>query len=80
MSKSVKPVKPVKPVDIELVFVYACPFCKRELTMIAPTMAAMVQCDVCGKHFPVVPVEERTVSFIRLILNNGAAAVDIDYM
>ena len=80
MSKSVKPVSPVKPKSVELVFVYQCPYCRRELTMIAPTVAAIVQCDVCGKQFPVVPVEERSVAYVKIMLGNGAAAIDSDYM
>ncbi len=80
MSKNARPVSPVKPTAMELIFIYPCPYCRRDLTMLAPTVAAIVQCDVCGKQFPVVPVEERTVAFVKLMLDNGAAAVDSDYM
>ena len=79
-KNNVRPVSPVKPKAVDLVFIYPCPFCGRELPMIAPTRAAIVQCDVCERQFPLVPVEERTVAFIKIMLGNGAAAIDADYM
>ena len=39
----------------------------------------MAQCDACGRPFPIVPVDERSVQYIKLMLNNGRAAVDPDF-
>lgn len=71
---------PAKPCALELLVAYACPHCGRTLHMIAPTRPGMVRCDACGDQFPVVPVEERTLAFLKIMLANGAAAVDSDFM
>lgn len=75
-----KPVNPVKPKGLELIFIYACPFCQREIPLVAPTSPAVVRCDVCTRTFPVIPIEEKTISFIKLMLGNGAAAIDADFI
>jgi ribosomal protein L37AE/L43A len=80
MSKNVKPVDPVKPSGMELLFVYSCPFCDSGLNLLAPTAATIVQCAACGKQFPIVPVESNTVNFVKIMLHNGKAAIDSDYM
>lgn len=80
MSNPSKPVNPVKPSGLELVVIYACPYCSREIPMLAPTMPVVVHCDVCARNFPVIPVEEKTVAFVKLILANGSSAIDTDFM
>jgi hypothetical protein len=40
----------------------------------------MVACDVCRQSFPIVPVDEYSIQFIKLMLANGQAAIDPDYM
>lgn len=75
-----KPASPVKPKGMELIFIYSCPFCQREVPLVAPTSPAVVRCDVCTRTFPVIPIEEKTVSFIKLMLGNGASAIDADFM
>ena len=40
----------------------------------------MAQCDACRGHFPIVPVDERTVKFLRIILAGGRAAIDPDFL
>ena len=40
-----KPITPVKPAGMEIVFLYQCPHCGREVTLIAPTRPAM-----CATH------------------------------
>jgi transcription elongation factor Elf1 len=80
MSKNVKPVDPVKPSAMELLFVYSCPFCDSRLNLLAPTVAAIVQCGTCGNKFPIVPIEGKTVNFVKIMLDNGRAAIDSEYM
>lgn len=78
--KSKKPIAPVKPYAMEMIFMYRCPACKRDTALLAPTKPAMVTCDVCNTSFPIVPIEEKNISFIKLMLGNGTAAIDADFM
>ncbi|MFW6323606.1 MAG: hypothetical protein ACOC0U_00955, partial [Desulfovibrionales bacterium] len=71
-----KPLDPVRPVGMELVFFYPCPFCGRKVPLLAPTIPEMGQCDACLKHFPLVPVDKRSVSFLKSISANGRAGID----
>lgn len=82
MSKrdSRPPLAPVKPVAMELLFIYPCPFCERQVPLLGPSQPAMAQCDACQQMFPVVPVDGYTSRFVKLMLNNGKAAVDSDFM
>lgn len=77
---SSRPVAPVKPIGVELVFFYPCPFCKRELPLVAPPQPTMITCDVCRQSFPIVPIDEYSVQFVKLMLADGPAAIDPDYM
>lgn len=75
-----RPVSPVKPSNMELVFFYDCPYCGKGQPVIAPLQPTMLSCDMCRQNFPIVPVDERTVHFLRIMLHNGPAAVDSDYL
>ena len=75
-----RPVSPVKPIGVELVFFYPCPYCQRELPLVAPAQPAMITCDVCRQSFPIVPIDEDSVQFVKLMLADGPAAIDPDYM
>ncbi len=75
-----RPPEPVKPMGMELVFFYSCPYCNRELPLAAPTSPTMMTCDVCRQKFPIVPVDASTVQFIKLMLADGPAAVDPDFL
>ncbi len=79
-NKSSKPVLPVKPVNMEIIYLYPCPFCEREVPLIAPTRPAMAQCDACRKNFPIVPVDDRTIRYVKLIMAGGKASVDPDFL
>ena len=74
-----RPIQPVTPTSMELIFMYRCPHCGRNAALVAPTQPAMVQCDACQMQFPLVPVDERTVQYIKLMLAGGRAAVDPDF-
>ncbi len=65
---------------MELVFFYTCPYCQRELPLVAPPQPTMITCDVCRQAFPIVPIDEHTVQFVKLMLADGPAAVDPDFL
>jgi transcription elongation factor Elf1 len=75
-----RPVAPVKPASMELVFFYTCPYCQRELPLVSPQQPTMISCDMCRQSFPIVPVDEYSVQFVKLMLADGKAAIDPDYM
>jgi len=75
-----KPLTPVKPVGVELVFLYPCPFCQREVPVVAPAKPTLVACDACRGRFPIVPVDDRSVRFVKIMLAGGKAAVDPDFI
>jgi transcription elongation factor Elf1 len=77
---STRPQKPVAPSGMELIFFYSCPHCGHQASLLAPTRAAMVRCDSCAKHFPIMPVDERGIRFVRIMLAEGRAALDPDFI
>ena len=79
MNASSRPAQPVPPESMELVFWYRCPGCGRRNPLIAPTQPAMTRCESCGETFPVMPIDERTVHYVKITLANGHAAVDPDF-
>ena len=74
------PVSPVKPRSMEMIYLYPCPFCEREVPMLSPTVPQMAQCDACRRTFPIVPVDEKTIKFIKVVLANGQASIDPDFV
>ncbi len=79
-GNSSKPIMPVKPMGMEIIFLFQCPHCSREVPLIAPTRPAMTQCDACRKSFPIVPVDDRTLRYLKVMLAGGKAAVDPDFL
>ena len=75
-----RPQKPVAPSGMELIFFYPCSHCGRQVSLLAPTRAAMARCDSCSKHFPIMPVDERGIRFVRIMLAEGKAALDPDFI
>lgn len=75
-----KPLAPVRPIGMELVYLYPCPFCGRNVPLLAPTQAGMGQCDACKKSFPLVPIDRKTVSFLKTIMAQGQASIDPDFL
>lgn len=75
-----KPQTPVKPTGFELVFYYTCPQCRSQTPAASPTQPAMLQCESCKNLFPIVPVDEKTVRFLRIMLADGKAAIDPDFL
>ena len=75
-----KPVEPAKPEGVELIFFYACPHCGSKNLLLATVRPSMFLFDSCSKNFPVLPVDERSVRFVKLMLAGGKAAIDPDFM
>lgn len=72
-------VKPVAPSGLELIFIYVCPHCGQKNALIAPLNPSSVKCENCQQTFPVLPVNARSIEYIKLMLGNGYSAVDLDY-
>ncbi len=77
--KNAKPVQPVSPEGMEVLFFYPCPECGRHVSLAAPTQPAMVRCDNCRASFPIIPIDERGLHYIYIMLGNGRAALDPDF-
>ncbi len=75
-----KPLTPVKPSGMEIVYYYPCPFCSRKVPLAAPMQPSMAKCDSCRRQFPVVPADAKSMQFIRLILDQGRAGIDPDFI
>jgi DNA-directed RNA polymerase subunit RPC12/RpoP len=71
---------PVRPTGMELIYIYPCPHCGREVPFISPTRPDRARCDACRRTFPIVPVDERSNRYVKLMMANGHAAVDPDFM
>lgn len=71
---------PVAPDGMEILFFYQCPQCGRHVPMVSPTEPRMIQCDRCHGSFPIIPVDEHGIHFIRIMLAGGKAAPDPDFM
>lgn len=78
-DKSHKTVEPVPPDGMEILFFYKCPFCERHIALPSPTSPRMLNCDGCHHQFPIIPVEEDGIHYIRIMLRDGKAAADPDF-
>ncbi len=75
-----KKLAPVKPEGMEIVFYYPCPYCGRKVPLAAPLQPCMTKCDSCRRQFPVAPADAKGIKFIKLILDQGRAAIDPDFI
>lgn len=80
MKKSQKPLEPVRPAGMEIVFFYQCPYCANHVQLVSPVTPQMIPCPACNKAFPIVPVDERSLHYMRIMLANGKAAADPDFL
>ena len=80
MKKSHEPLFPVAPDGMEIVFFYPCPFCGRHVPRANPVEVTMALCDNCNRNFPIIPVDEYSLQYIRIMLAGGQAAADLDFM
>lgn len=75
-----RPLAPSPPDGMEFIFFYKCPNCGRHTGLPSPTEPRMITCDACGTSFPIIPVDEHTVHFARIMLAGGKAAADPDFL
>ncbi len=75
-----KPLAPVKPAGLELLLFYPCPFCEYKRPVLNPVVPTVTKCDNCSSTFPIVPVDRKTLDFLKVMLDNGRAAIDPDFM
>jgi len=75
-----RPLEPIKPEGMEIILYYPCPFCSRKVPVIAPLEPTVIRCDACNKQFPIVPSDDKTIKFLKTILDNGRAAIAPDFL
>lgn len=75
-----RPLTPVAPDGMEIIFFYKCPKCSKHVPIAAPTEPRMLSCDGCGFQFPIIPIDERSLHYMRIMLANGKAAADADFL
>lgn len=71
--------QPVAPSGTDLVAFYICPACQRKVSLIAPTQPGLAMCTACGTQFPFLPIDDCTVRFLKIMLDDGRACVDPDF-
>ncbi len=77
---SQRPMQPVAPVSMHIVFGYICPSCGQTSHVPAQVRPTQIRCVKCQTVFPIIPVDERTLHFIHIMLDNGRAAADTDFI
>lgn len=75
-----RPPEPVAPDGMELIVFYQCPYCGRHIGLPAPIEPRMIPCDVCHRNFPIIPVDEYGLHFLRIITAGGKATADPDFL
>ncbi|GFH63100.1 MAG: conserved hypothetical protein [Candidatus Desulfovibrio kirbyi] len=80
MNKRQIPLTPVPPTGMEMLFFYQCPHCGRQVPLVSPTEPKMTKCDVCAKSFPIIPVDEHSLHYVRIMLAGGKAASSPDFL
>lgn len=79
-DKQGRPIAPVAPDGMEILFFYKCPRCGRHVAVPSPTEPRMLACDACRQSFPIIPVDEHGLHYIRIMLAGGKAAADPDFL
>ena len=80
MAESRRPIEPVAPDGMEILFFYQCPGCGKPVPQASPTEPRMVRCPGCGQPFPIIPVDEHSLHYVRIMLADGKAAADPDFL
>ena len=80
MSEKIRRISPVPPDGMEIIFFYQCPHCGKHVPVPGPTEPRMLHCDGCGKTFPIIPVDEHTLHYMRVMLAGGKAASSPDFL
>lgn len=74
------PQMPVAPDGMEMIFFYQCPRCGRHVPVVSPTEPRMIVCESCRNAFPIIPVDEHGLHYVRIMLAGGKAATDPDFL
>ena len=80
MAERKKPIEPVAPDGMEILFFYQCPGCGKHVPQASPTEPRMVRCPGCGQGFAIIPVDEHSLHYVRIMLAEGKAAADPDFL
>lgn len=80
MAERRRPIEPVAPDGMEILFFYPCPGCGKHVPQASPVEPRLVRCPGCGQSFPIIPVDEQGLHFIRIMLADGKAAADPDFL
>lgn len=75
-----RPIAPVAPDGMEILFFYKCPKCGRHMALPSPTEPRMLTCDGCRTNFPIIPIDEYGLHYVRIMLGGGKAAADPDFL
>lgn len=75
-----RPIAPVAPDGMDIVFFYPCPACGKHVIVSSPIEPQVVTCDKCTFTFPIIPVDEQGMHYIRIMLASGKAAADPDFL
>lgn len=78
MKKKIYP--PVPPTRMEIILIYNCPNCKAPVPVLAPTSPIKVICNNCSTEYPVLPADAKTIQYINLMLANGSALVNPNFL
>ena len=75
-----RPVQPVAPSGMAILFTYVCPHCGQQNYIPEPVQPESCRCGRCAQPFPIIPVDRRTLHYLRIMFDNGRAAADIDFI
>lgn len=64
---------------MEIIFFYKCPRCERHMPVPSPLEPRLLTCENCRLSFPIIPVDEQGLHYIRIMLAGGKAAADPDF-
>ncbi|MDR1857175.1 MAG: hypothetical protein LBR22_08490 [Desulfovibrio sp.] len=73
-------IEPVPPDGMEILFFYQCPHCNRHVPVVNPIEPNMIVCEHCAKRFPIIPVDDSVLNYIRIMLAGGKAASSPDFI
>lgn len=74
------PPPPVRPAGMAIYFLYPCPYCQHDAEVRAPVTPSVTRCTACGRDFLLAPVDGRTMNYLSLMLEQGRAAIDPDFL
>lgn len=74
------PAEPVPPDAMELIVFYKCPHCGRHIGVPAPIEPRIINCDICHRGFPIIPIDEFGLHYLRIMTAGGKATADPDFL